>query len=224
MKVRDLIEGYEGSDDERQDFLSQRTTPALKDYIKKNASDGHNYVGSGGQAYVTQKDSQHELDRIRRISDSKRDLTVAYMAVINANPEIQKNPYFPRVLKASHDADAKVADFEIEKLYPLNSPKIASNEQLIKSLWERWFKPDAVAYVREHWASLVAHTIENAIRTDSALEKIADEQLAEAIMIIRRMMAQMNIRPNSLDIHSANLMWRMTGTMPQLVITDPWYK
>jgi hypothetical protein len=59
--------------------------------------------------------------------------------------------------------------------------------------------------------------------TDAEQSKtIQDPLLRQALRVVRAIKSRSK-KYVSVDIHSSNIMWRLAGTMPQLVLTDPLY-
>ena len=131
-----------------------------------------------------------------------------------------QNPYFPRILNLTirRKTDGNLYyTADIEKLYPFQNSKIVTNTDLMKSLYEQMFNDDGSRGKYDGNANEFVQKIEHAI-DGHGLPYIKDKKLLEAINVVR----QVNSKEKFLnDMHIGNIMWRITGNMPQLVITDP---
>lgn len=219
-----LVEIYDFNDSYLNKRGPKSVAAAAREMIKRP---DHEPVGSGASAYVGRSTSPSEMDRVERVGP-KKDPTAVYLAAISKDPSAYDNPYLPRVLQKPRTS-GNVQAVQMERLYPFDTPKIAGNVPLMLSLWKYWFSepippslqlcdadsPDDFA---KTFAEFVAFAIDRAI-DHGAVDEIRDPALVKAIQFIRRLMAKG--AGYTADVHYANIMWRITGTMPQLVITDP---
>ncbi len=150
----------------------------------------------------------------------KNDGYLTYLkAVQNYNKERKPNPYFPVVhdLKIFKDTDGKIHyRANLEKLIPYTSSKIIENKDLIESLYERMFG-ETINYNPDTFDVNIIRL--KLIRGLDNPMIIADPQLRAALALINEILES---NPRFIeDLHTNNLMWRITGTMPQLVLLDP---
>jgi hypothetical protein len=102
-----------------------------------------------------------------------------------------------------------------ERLYPYDS-KLLFTQKLLEATWERITSDPFPEDVHAQMDALEM-MIEQAIHQGVSAE-VHNDDFKQAIEFIRNVRRTSGGYP---DIHAGNLMWRMTGTMPQLVITDP---
>jgi hypothetical protein len=184
----------------------------------------HKYVASGSYAYVGRRDTPHDMDRVTRLGP-KKDGAAVYLKVVQ-QAGLHNNPYLPRLL-ARPKVSGNVQTAQIERLLPFKTPKIITNIELMESMWERWFSTPLPSNVRvvvdspEEFAFDFPDEVSvvlNDYLSRGGNDHIRDQQLKQALDFILNLMEEHNL---SEDLHPENMMWRMTGTMPQMVITDP---
>lgn len=184
----------------------------------------HKYVGSGTYAYVGRRDTPHDMDRVTRLGP-KADGSAHYLKAVQS-AGLHNNPYLPRLL-ARPKTSGNVQTAQIERLLPFRTPKIITNTELMESMWDMWFttplpstvrvvldKPEEFAFDFPDEVSVVL----NDYLSRGGNSHVKDQQLKEALNFIIALMKKHNLAE---DLHPDNMMWRMTGNMPQLVITDP---
>jgi len=136
------------------------------------------------------------------------------------------NPYFPVIhdLKIMKGEDGKLHyRVNMEKLIPFTSPKILGNEDLMASLCDHMFGKDIKdkeqldsSELADMYGDLIRHELKRGLKNSNAVK---DEDLREALLTIKDVM---NDNPRlTEDLHSGNIMWRITGHIPQLVLVDP---
>lgn len=179
--------------------------------------------GSFGTAYDI--DSPKRLNQVTKVGQggNLRDAGVDNIAedgylmylkcVYDYEQAGNSNPYFPRIhdlkiRKNEHDGAISYRA-NIEKLYEYETEKIEGNEDLMLAMYDHMFHrtddhPDII-----HALNMVRYGKHNIIK---------DPELKEAIIIIDGIIEKGNF---SCDLYPQNLMWRITGTMPHLVFTDP---
>lgn len=173
----------------------------------------HQYMGSGYNAYAYKKDSQHELNTVRRVS-SKLDGGAVYHQAILKNPQIQNNPFIPRIWESENENG--LVQTQMEKLYPIYHRSIMNNEVLMRSLWELYFnipypeKGDIPYEISEILDYAAGYSVDS--------KNIESPSLIQALEFIAKIAKKARLET---DIHSENIMWRISGYMPQLVIIDP---
>lgn len=181
----------------------------------------HKFVGAGINAYVHRTDNQHSLDQVHRTAKPNEGTTL-YLDFLRTHPKLYNNTFFPRV-KGVRSLHSNTTTMDIERLKPFNTPGLGDNVELLLSLWERYYKwrvpiqlkgeSDSNYRFDIQWKFL--HNLNDVIKYGSGT---ADPQLTQAYKIIDHLRSK---HDQVIDIHSGNVMWRLTGVGPQLVITDP---
>lgn len=149
---------------------------------------------------------------IQTMKDAKDISEDGYLSYIKAVYDYEQkggqNPYFPRI----HNLKIYKNNGKIS--YRANIEKLIKYADLNDKL--------TLMSLSEHMFFVVtpqiAVVIELAIET-GIYNNIKDEKLIEAIKMIRKIID--SYEPFYNDATSYNLMWRITGNMPQLVILDP---
>jgi hypothetical protein len=215
----------------------------VRDRIYAKQEQGNNIpIGSGANAAVYAKDDPHSLDSVQRVSskEKRRDLGYhTYAQFLLKYPGLKKNPYLPRIHSVEHDDDNSVVEYEIERLHPFDDPKI-SHPDMLWAICNKMFTPQQVKWMKEDvdleptqrdpreehvvLRRAIAEVIAMCIPGGNLDDTIKDPQLKQAINVVRAVLRHNRGSGVYTDIHSDNIMWRMTGTMPQLVITDPLYQ
>lgn len=225
MKIRQLLETDDDALTWEKSSLKRRLDSGDDDVDLAHAvhevrkkSPTHQFLNAGINAYVGKHNTPHAANEVERVS-SADDATVAYLRAIAFNPTIQQNPYIPRILK--QQIKNQIAHFTVERLYDFEHPMVGT-EDTLRALNERIFvRPLTLTFSKKLTVRspviLIAGAIEN-ITAKMEFEKIADPQLVEALKFICDIKDRLEA---DLDIHDGNIMWRITGNMPQLVITDP---
>jgi hypothetical protein len=149
-------------------------------------------------------------------SSIKDDGYLSYLqSVYVAEKQGIQNPYFPVIhdLKIFKDDKNKLHySVNLEKLLPFKTPKIINNSELLSAVCFRMFG-------KAPYNNKLQFIIENLDRMLSESNIAVDENLKDvAIMINDIISNNPNLRQ---DMHVGNVMWRITGNMPQLVIIDP---
>jgi hypothetical protein len=205
-------------------YLKRKGPVSVKNAAEKlRASEpDHEYVGSGVAAYVGRQNNPHQMDRVTRLGPKKDGAGFYLKAVHQAG--LHNNPYLPRLL-ARPKVSGNVQTAVIERLLPFNTPKIAGNRELMMSLWDNWFKYQPPGHLLNATDKVFAREIGDSVSMilNDAVSRgqyasIKDDDLIAALQFIQQLMEQHKLEE---DIHSENIMWRMTGNMPQMVITDP---
>lgn len=218
----------------------------VKSYIDKNKINTTGEEGMYARAYDF--NSPKRLNQVTKVARAGKwdkpyadNITDdAYLTYLKTIQDLEKsghnNPYFPKIhdLRIVRDENGKLSyHVNMEKLVNINSPKILNNRKLIKSVGDKLVKDpirlNDTDYVEHDYAEnpdvedskeYLKHVIET---LDVAIENnnysdIKDENLINALKVINKIKSTYSFLP---DIHPGNVMWRITGTMPQLVITDP---
>lgn len=219
-------------------FLPKTTTKSFDDRVNKKSNRlGNNSVlGRGHFGVVHSTDSPKRLNQVSKtgragrvglarpkpVDTIERDGYLSYIRMVDAfEKEGGQNPYFPRIhkLKLYRTPDGNIEyDADIEKLYPLDSPKITSNESLMHSLYHDMFEVKNETEIPID-ASTIISQIDNISRGHFGnVLRIKDDELRDALERISEVEQEGRF---SMDLGSQNLMWRITGNRPQLVFTDP---
>lgn len=190
--------------------LVKRSPSMTNSVADKRQEHDHAFVGAGSNAYVHKHDNPHSLDYVHRTA-AARDACTIYLDYISEHPELHNNPFFPRVHKKI--GEGSHVTHQLERLVPFNTNSIISNEKLLAALCERWFNEvvDETAAVES-----ILYYIEFALYGHT--EYIKDKHLLNAVNVIRHIQKEYG---GEVDLHCDNVMWRITGKTPELVITDP---
>ena len=213
------------------DFEPKPSKHDVKDTKNKIANKTNSkFIGAGafGAAYDTQ--SNKRLNQITKIGRTgaimkgkpankvEQDGWLAYMhAVHKAQQQGDRNPYFPLMddLRIRKDATGELTySANLHKLIPLDTEKLTSNIDLMKSVYERMFGQECPY---NHWDSIKSDIIVNL----QLSKNLADPDLKRAMNMIDSIVDKSGENDLIKDLHSGNIMWRMTGTMLHLVIVDP---
>lgn len=219
MRIVDiLVEDDRKSEDEwDRSYLNAKVSGEFKRAISRLRKEpNHEYMGSGTSAYVGRTNDPHSQDSVTRLSSPRSGGSV-WLQTIASQPGLYNNPFLPRVIKVGKQSPTQ--RIVVERLVPLNAPKIIGNILLMKSLWEMYFTVDFPAdeelrYLDGYFAGVISGVAHG----DDPMDHIRDADLAQAIQLIQTIRKQTKF---FLDLHERNMMWRITGNMPQLVITDP---
>lgn len=183
-------------------------------------------VGAGSYStarFIDSPKRQNEITKVgHKMAASRYDGYREYITAVHAAEQAGvQNPYFPRIhsLKTYTSADGQVHYVvKMEKLVKLFAPEIADNTELITSLCRQMFiDPGPVSWQD---VSGMADLIDRAAANNDT-SNIKDKNLIAAIDLINKIHNKNINRDSVVDTHTGNLMWRITGTMPQLVILDP---
>lgn len=208
-----------------------KTTRPYQSTVNKIASVSEP-SGKGHFAKVYKTDSPKRLNQVTKVGkagsigykapvgthDINND---GYLSYINMVREFQEaggyNPFFPVVkkLKIYKEKEGLYYIADIEKLYPLKTSKIIDNKELMSSLKEQWFNTEEFEWMEDANIGSVFLYVFDLPYPDDAIK---DQNLKSALKMIDKLRKQGDF---SVDMGSENIMWRITGTMPQLVITDP---
>lgn len=204
------------------DFEINQMTPQLKQRVAQARSEpSHSRVGTGANAYVYKHNTPTDMDYVIRLSDT-RDSAARYLKALKERPDLRKNPYLPRVLKITQLDNATVS-IKVERLVPFDTPELVQNELMLRSILERITSEDVSHTTPASLSYEIVDIIERGIFYGPNIAHITDNELADAVKFIRMIK---DTTKSKADIHIGNIMWRMTGSMPQIVITDPlnvWY-
>ena len=169
-------------------------------------------VGAGAAAYVHAPTDERQLNKVHRVTH-QGEATAVYLNKIAKSRIASANPFFPKVY-ATRTKSGTVTH-TIERLVPFNT--IAKNTELLESLREQYFDRDLMYRA-------APEDFVNAIRLVFRKPEYAkDPMLKQAVEFIIHLKQELKDRGQeaTVDIHVGNIMWRLTGNIPQLVITDP---
>ena len=213
---------------------TKRTAKAGEERSKK-AFDKE--LGAGFAATVYSTGSDKRLNQVTKMGKAgrvnRKDLSFeqiskitndGYLAYISAVKEYENsgkfNPYFPRVddIKIFQESDGKIHyRINLEKLYSIHTEKIYKNTDLIRSLIHNMFDINDNQIKDENPEETLLYLM---LRLDYPTMRamIKDNNLIEALDLISGLRRGGKF---SFDLGASNMMWRVTGSMPQIVITDP---
>ena len=223
-------------------FLPKTTTKSFSDRSEKIKKVPNTYpMGKGhfGAAYVHDSPKrQGEITKYAKAGSvsgvsnnkkeertSKQDAYLAYIKmVIDFEKDGSHNPYFPRIneLRVFKEPDGtEYYKIDLQKLYPIENSKISGNEDLMLSIAEHMFDFE----LGHEPVKMTGYEISKNLMyaADGEYPNIAglkDPQLLDAMTMIDKL-TRTNPKKFHWDLGSNNVMWRITGTMPQLVFTDP---
>lgn len=223
--IKKAIPGKTGEVDKQRDKLERLVTSnkRMKPVADEVSGDpDHEFVGAGLNAYVHRTNNQHSLDRVHRTS-AENEGTNIYLDFIRTHPKLHSNPWFPKV-KGSRQRSNGAVTMDIERLVPFDTAGLGDNMELLMSVWERYIptrtipeRPSGMGdreFIERVIWRLIDY-IEFTIKTGRGSD---DPSLRQAHAIISHIK---NTHDLLVDIHSENVMWRLTSVGPQLVITDP---
>lgn len=211
-------------------FEPKQSKKELTDYKSKLRLMKADELGNGsfGAAYDTKShkrpDQITKVAKVGNIGDSSRrdiedDGYLVYLKVVLSSGI--DNPYFPRVddltIRTNPDTGRSMYRVNLQKLVPFSSDKIYGNDDLMESLYNDMFTEKTTSYDDYGPAGGIKYNISNMADIGN-FEKIKDPELKQALEIILKLQRDNNFQ---MDLHSGNMMWRITGFRPQLVLTDP---
>lgn len=208
---------------------SNKTYPGYRSRLRNIGADE---LGSGsfGATFDTKSEKRQgqvtKVGRAGNIQDRSKivkkvedDGYLAYLkAVFDSGSD---NPYFPRIddltVRADKDTGALTYRANLQKLVPFTSDKIYGNDDLMESLYDDMFTEHTHFYKDFGAAAGIKFNID-AMASSNNYTKIKDPEMKEALLFIEKVRQSGNFTS---DLHSGNMMWRITGTRPQLVFSDP---
>lgn len=175
-------------------------------------------LGKGRYSKVTAADP-YSVDKTykRKLHPSRVDPYPVYVKTIVDNNLADSNPYFPRFNRVT-DGDKPV--YNMERLIPLSD---ISDETLIavgekSAHYSKGELEQSKKFYNGDGARHLIQKLNRAVHTGNFRE-LKDPLLIEAIEVIRKLfLDNPGFKP---DLHTANVMIRLTSTGPQLVLTDP---
>ena len=221
------------------DFTPKSSTQSFstyKDLIKKKTKFDHAGAGSYSQVYGS--DSSKRLNQVTKVGRTglvlddddagvdyvEQDAYLFYLQEVYRYLKYSHNPFFPQIhdLKIFRNKETEKLSFRanIERLHPMEI--FEGNEEVIKMVWNNLF---GETYYLEPMLDDLTRQISVVCRQYVASNKsnaidIKNPQMREALDVIYEII-RVSKRKIGLDLHEYNMMWRLTGTMPQLVFNDP---
>jgi hypothetical protein len=130
------------------------------------------------------------------------------------------NPYFPEIhdLKITRSTEDSTLSYVVNmrRLIPFYSEKIAGNDDLMRSLYSDMFYGQEYGYYNpRNPAGSILKTLEQASKMP---ELVKDERLGAALKVISTLASKYDFNT---DLHAGNVMWKITGNRPQLILLDP---
>jgi len=152
---------------------------------------------------------------IDKVDDPSKDGYLSYLKMVHKiEQDGGYNPYFPRIeslrIKKSKNGEIHYHT-DLEKLYPYKTSKIIQNQELMSSLKDEMFH--ITKHNEDYDLSMLVM-----VACDGERSWIKDPELAKAVSLIDKVAAKGHFR---WDMGTNNMMWRITGNRPQIVITDP---
>ncbi len=198
--------------------LMNQTTPQTKNEFQSPNSD---ILGSGMQAKVYQH--PNHTDRVVKVVKLFNPRTDAYTNFVRLIVKHQDNPFFPRIFSAKihempNDADGALPYrliIVMEKLHPVDSEKL--QDATIESLWRLGINTDSWSDDELYDAVLnVKMAFNNSDRRKKLAAETNNPQFKEALELLEPYFEAFGT-----DMHIGNIMIRLTGSGPQIVLIDP---
>lgn len=218
--------------DEIVDFDPRPAVGRKSDYISSiNAMKSSRRMDDGVPAFSTvyKIDSPKRLNQVTKLGrtgdpddpDNLRAQLISgdgYLSYLYAIRDIE-NPYFPKIydLKIFKDKNTGKLSFkaDIEKYLDFSYHKLAHNHDLMASLLDDMFF--SCVYIDEN--ALPIRNIHRCLKSSVYNRAIIkDPDLKDAIGMIYDLSVNNSFE---VDLHSGNIMWKITGNRPQLKIVDP---
>lgn len=208
-------------------FYAWHVSPAgaASEYQRSNESSKTplELVGKGRYSKVTGADD-YSVDKTytRKPSTKRVDPYPIYIQTIVVNTLSDTNPYFPRVNVIT--AQSKPV-YNMERLTPFSELPL----ETMSGIRDRIFSAPYSAPLKssQEGAQSIASTLNRAVHSGD-YSSLGDPLLIKALKVIRKIFIDRNsaVQGTSAnifkpDLHSENIMVRLTSTGPQLVLTDP---
>jgi hypothetical protein len=208
------------------------------DRVSNNVTPSSKKIGQGHFASAFTHDTPKRLNQVRKSGQAGKignmrtgpkkqqsitdDAYLSYLKMIyDFEQKGGQNPFFPKIhdLKIYRDPEGNLDyNVDIEKLHKLNKSGLGDNELAMKQIYISLFAPDK--YMPAGEDSIDAYMIMGDLRSiadDGDYDRIIDKNLKQALSMSRDLATKHGFQ---WDIHADNVMWRITGNIPQLVLTD----
>jgi len=214
-------------------FTPIQSSRGVQQYKNKVSNiPGSDVAGTGefGTAYeLPSSKRQNQVTKVARAGSIRSLSSVenveedGYLTYLNAIHNLNSdNPYFPRIhdLKIMKDKNGKLTyRANIERLVSFYNDKIFDNDELMRSLYDDMFIKELSDPYGDADAGKMIHVkLDRITNYRSPISDIKDPELKEALQLIFQIKNEGGF---VIDLHGGNIMWRITGTRPQLVILDP---
>lgn len=216
-----------------KDLFEQEKNPFSDVEFADNSPDTlSNLPKSGADAVVIphSTDPHMVIKKEKYYRDPKVNPYYQYVKIIQDAQLSQKNPYLPKVgilnAKANPELPTEIEiTYEIEKLFDPTDLYGHLDLKILKALGDQMFNDFNNLLVNyrlknlglnrwEMLAGLIQYVAE-----DEQWEYVKDPLLIKALQTIR--LVKDRTHRSTWDINSRNIMLRLTGKGPQVVITDP---
>lgn len=218
MKLYEIFDDPEDTWEADRPLMNDMSDEMEREVNKRRSAKNHKMLGAGINAYVSTDDYANYGD-VSRVA-SGGDGGAVFMRHIVADEKYHDNPFLPKVRSIEKDGEVQVAI--VERLIPFKTPAILGSLPLMAALWSLYFNEpwaEAIADWGRNPMLNVARVLEECIQENAIDRVVKHPQLKEALQLVRYMMDEYDVPEN--DIHTGNIMWRMSLHSPQLVIVDP---
>lgn len=182
---------------------------------RRSQQPSRKHLGSGLFSYVDQDQSPHEMDNVSRIHSDPNDGGLLWYSIIANNPMLASNPYFPRVKSKTNSGG--YPEFVVEKLHSLEV--FRGNSEVLRFMLEQALGSYPGP---EHIPEVTIAKFVNTIREYVVMGLDDPEASPQFQQVVDLLQDIVNGEGNyAFDIHTGNLMVRITGSAPQLVVGDP---
>lgn len=213
------------------EIISPKVVQDMHDLVQKDPTKRIKGVGSGAFVYQNIGDD-HSKDEVSRISLAKDPHNLFAWMVKHKTPN--NNPYLPRILDVAQgpDGTAHTTMEPLAKMVSVSSGRVVRTDtrmatcDMIIHQAHTWFNEPLASKLIAAVEAVDDDNWKAAMRLCRALddafdhpELVADENLKAALATIRQVL-NMN-RDFVTDFLPGNIMWRITGNIPHLVLSDP---
>lgn len=201
----------------RLDELVKRRKPITKKFPNFHNID---IIASGAEGTVFKpKKSPNTIIKKVFLREENGKIISSYLDFIDTIMDHQDNPYFPKIYKAV--VHKSVGDpyliLSMEKLHNMNHPILKDTARQLLSNLFKGGEIDFDSYGRISFINLedLAHSL-GFDSVESMISASRDPKFKEAYRILKPLLKKYDD-----DLHEGNIMVRLTGHGPQLVIIDP---
>ncbi len=190
-------------------------------------------LGKGSFSVVyPDKEDPHMVKKLGRdvgnkgFNRKKSDFFLEYAKWITDNNLASKNIHFPRIYETSYDEENDIHDYKMERLQPYTSLSSEALWGLAKKYFDRelilkkkWFNErDDQDTNKFNLQVMITDSLDDVL-TYKKLDMIRDSELLKAAKLVSSEVNKPS-RTWRYDIHSDNVMYRLTSVGPQLVLSD----